>query len=937
MINSREILSRHRRMLHLSASILVFAAAPAFAQTAEPPPAQPEPQAEEAAGDIVVTGSRIARSGFAAPTPMTTLGTDEFEAAAPQNLANLVNTLPALKSSLTPASSSNNSNFGTGNYLDLRGLGPTRTLVLVDGKRVVPSSIYGLVNINIIPQALVERAEIVTGGASAAWGSDAVAGVVNFIFNRDLEGFKGSIQGGISDHDDHRNYLGSIAFGTKFADGRGKLLLAAEIADNSGVLRQDSRDWGAQGYRLITNPAANATNGEPLRLIAADVRTANASYGGLITSGPLRGIQFGPGGQPIPFNYGTALTATTMIGGDGVRSNADAVLETPMLRKAAYGRLSFETSDALTLYGEASYARSTSNYPLALPGVSVDTLTIRRDNAFLPESIRAAMVANNLQTFTMGRFSSDYAMVQADIDTKTQRYVIGAEGRLGGTWRWDGYYTRGITDVVIIGDNNRITARHALALDSVINPATGAAICRSTLTDPANGCVPFNPFGPNSASQSALDYMMGTARRAWHLTQDAAALTVQGEPFSTWAGPVSIAVGAEYRRESADVVADAISVASGFGVGAQIPWSGAVKVWEGFAETIVPLAKDASWAKALDLNLAIRQTDYSTSGSVTTWKAGLTYDVNDSIRLRATRSRDIRAPALAELFQGASQAAVTVIDPVTAQTVTTVGPVLGNSALTPEIADTLTAGIVLTPTAIPRLRMSLDFFDIKVKDIITSLNAQSIVDRCYTTQPEVCSQITRVNGQITRIAVAPVNLQSLRTTGLDMELDYRLPMTGLLGDNAGDLSFRALVSYVGKLTLTDGATVTRLAGSVDQPTIQGLGGQPHWRFNLRTTYEQGPVTVSAAARYVGGGMINRAYTAKDINILSINGRVYFDLSMQYEVIRQDKRAIELFAAIDNVMDRDPPIAGGGFNTAATVRSLYDQIGRTYTAGLRFRY
>lgn len=908
----------------------------AAAQASEAAPTTPDVANTENQDIIVVTGSRIARSGFNAPTPTTVLGADDLAASAPTNLADLVNTLPAVRATLTPASASNNSNYA-GNFIDLRGIGPARTLVLVDRKRFVPTSIYGLVDVNVIPQALIGQVEVVTGGASAAWGSDAVAGVVNFQIDRKLEGFKATVQGETSEHNDHQGYLISGAYGTSFGGGRGKFLAAVEFSDNNGVARQDSRDWGAKGYRLITNPAYTPINDEPLRLIAADVRTSNASYGGLITSGPLKGIQFAPGGVPIPFNYGTAVTATTMIGGDGVRTNANAVLEMPLERRSAYGHLAYDITDSVTAYVEASYAKSSSSYVLALPAVNIDTITIRRDNAFLPEDIRAKMFDNAIETFSMGRYSSDYALAYGELSTETSRFVGGLKGSLGGGWAWDAYYTHGKTIVDIVVKNNRMTAKYNLAVDAVVNPDTGAVVCRSTLSNPGNGCVPVNLFGAGSVSPQAIGYMMGTSKRSWHLKQDVAALAVQGEPFAIWAGPVSFAGGFEYRRETADVTADALSAASGFGVGAQIPWKGKVDVREGFAELIVPLAKDATWADALDLNLAARYTDYSTSGGVTTWKAGVTYDVDSNLRFRATRSRDIRAPAMAELFQGASQVNSSIIDPQTGQTVGVRSPVLGNPDLKAEVSDTLTAGVVYRPPFASGLRLSLDYYNIKIDGAITSLTAQAIVDRCAAGEVLACGAITRVGGQITNVNVLPLNLQSLQVRGVDLELDYRFALDSLFSGAGGDFGLRALVTYTDSFKLVDGDVTRELAGSTGQPVIQGLGGAPHWRVNARATYSNDPFTFSVTGRYTGGGAISDLYTAKDINILSRSGRLYFDLSAQYDILKSGDRKLQLFAGVENLFDKDPPIVGGGFNTSATVRSLYDQIGRVFTGGVRVRY
>lgn len=912
-----------RHALLVTASLIAVAGAPAFAQDA----ADAATEAEVPVEDIVVTGSRIARSGFTAPTPTTVLGTQEFERVAAPNLADVVNQMPAVRPSMTPASSTNNSQYAGGNYLDLRGLGFNRTLVLVDGKRFVPAQIQGPVDVNAIPQALIGSIDIVTGGASAAWGSDAVAGVVNFKFDHKLEGFKGSVQGGITDHNDHRNYLASIAYGKGFADGRGKLLLAGEIAQNSGIARQDDRDWGSRGWGIIANPAYTATNDEPRNLLVENARSSNLSYGGVINSGPLAGYQFAPDGTLIPFTYGALRTATGMVGGDGADGASHLVLEVPLKRRSAYGRLAYELSDSLTVFAEASWAQSKTDHP----GLTrTDTaIRISRDNAFLSDAVRDAMFANNITSFTMGRYNRDYGRSFNHIKAETTRFVGGFEGALGGGWTWDAYYTYGQTKNRHIGTNNRITSNFNLAVDAVLDPTTGAAVCRDAAARAA-GCVPINLFGDGAPSPQAIDYVTGESYRLWNLKQNVAALTLRGEPFSTWAGPVSLATGVEWRRETADVTSDPLSEAAAFATGNTVPWYGKVTVKEAFGELVVPLATDQSWAKSLELNVAGRVTDYSTSGTVETWKVGGTWDVNSDIRFRVTRSRDIRAPSMAELFSGATTAQFSPFDPVLNQSYSVQTLTRGNANLDPEKADTLTAGVVLSPSFVPNLRLSVDYYDIKLDGAILSLTAATIVDRCYRDQPQLCGLITRgADGRISAVESSPQNLQSVETRGVDIEVSYRLPV------GPGDLSLRGLVTYVGKMRLDDGRTVTELAGSTDQPTIASIGGQPHWRFNANATYETGPATVSLTGRFVGGGSINNAYTHKDLNVLEHSGRFYIDLSTQYAILDEGDRKVSLFGAVSNLLDQDPPITGtGGF---ATVRSLYDVVGRTYTLGVRFRY
>lgn len=881
--------------------------------------------AKPGAGEIVVSGSLIARDGFDAPTPVTTLSADDLTRSAAPDIADVINQMPSVRPSLTPASTGNLSSMAAGNYLDLRGLGYLRTLVLIDGRRYVPSTPDGGVNVSSIPQALVKGVDIVTGGASAAYGSDAVAGAVNIKIDDEFQGLKGRLQGGITDHNDYRNFLASAAYGTEFADGRLRLTIAGEAAQNGGIDTIGDRDWGNNPAR-ISNPAYTATNDEPRYILVSDARASNASYGGVINSpGALKGIQFAPDGSAIPFNYGTDVSSSSMVGGDGSSLTADNVGSVPFERYSGFGRLTFEASDALTLFTEFNYARTTSNYPTLARSRQY---TISADNPFIPDSVRDVMIAENIDSFTLGRNLNDFARNDLEIEIDTLQAVAGAQGEFGATWSWDAYYSYGRTRNTL-NLEQYVTDRFDMALDAVIDPATGAAVCRSTLTDPGNGCVPVNLIGEGNVTQAALDYINGVSQRKWDLQQHVVSGTVRGEPFSTWAGPVGIAVGAEYRSSSVDTTSDEISQQQGYLSGGTIPFYGKVEVKEAFAEMLVPLASYESWAKDLSLNLAGRITDYSTSGTVETWKAGLSYALDDNIRFRVTRSRDIRAPGLDELFAAGSTSSLNVTDPELGGATYTVQALnTGNPDLTPEKADTLTAGVVLTPQFVPGLRLSLDYYDIKLKNAIINLTPATIVDQCYTTAPQLCSLITRGDdGRIESVLNGPVNLQRVQERGVDAEASYSTPVGN------GDLGLRALVTYIDKAQMYDGITTNDLVDAVHQPTIAALGGNPRWRFNTSASYSTDIWRLSMAARYVGGGRINPEYTEKDIDVLRVDGRLYFDLSGEYAIIDRGTSKVSLYGSIQNLLDQDPPITGvGGYGTT---RSLYDTIGRVYNVGVRF--
>ncbi len=919
-----------RRLLLTTAALAVSPWAAAQAQTAAATEVA-QPSAPDASDDeIVVTGSLLARSGFDTPTPVTSIDTTDLLRVGAPDIADAINQIPSVRASLTPASSGNLFGVAASNFIDLRGLGYQRTQILIDGRRYAPNTPAGGVNISSIPQALIRGVDIVTGGASAAYGSDAVAGVVNILIDDRLEGIKGKLQGGITDHNDFRNYLASLAYGTSFADGRLRLTLSGEAAENSGIDFIGDRDWGNNPSR-IANPASTATNAEPRNLLVMGATSANASYGGVINSpGVLRGIQFAPGGSPIPFTYGTLVTTSSMVGGDGTNATADNIGAVPSERYTGFGRLAFEASDSLTLFAELNYAKLKSSYP----GLSqTEQLTIRSDNGFLPASIRATMLANGITSFVMGRSSNDYARVEVNLDIDTLQAIAGAEGSFGGGWTWNAYYSHGQTDNVLRQGNSRINARFTQAIDAVINPATGAVVCRSTLTAPTNGCVPINLFGEGSVSPQAAAYVNGEAYRKWDLEQNVVAGTVRGEPFSSWAGPVGVAFGAEHRTSSVVTTADAISAVQGYRGGGTIPYTGKVTVKEAFGEILVPLAVEERWAQDLSVNLAGRVTDYSTSGTVETWKAGINYTISDSLRLRATRSRDIRAPGLEELFAAGSTTSLGVQDPqLNGESYTVQAANTGNPGLVPEKADTLTAGVIFTPAFAPGLRLSLDYYDIKLKNAIISLTPATIVDQCFTTSPQLCSLITRgADGRITRVLNGPVNLQRVAIRGIDFEAAYSVP----LGSDSLDL--RTLVTYIDKATIDNGITTSELHDAVNQPTIAALGGNPRWRANSSASYVAEGYRLSLTGRYVGGGRLDPDFTPKDLDVLRVDGRLYFDLSGEYTLAGSDATddKVALFATVQNLLDKDPPITGvGGYGTT---RALYDTVGRLYTAGLRFQF
>lgn len=931
-------------------ALMVAFATAARAQEAQPveaPADQAAPDEANAApssdGDIVVTGSRIVRAGFSAPTPVTIAGADQLSKAAPSTLAESLRQLPSLTNTSGPQRNSGSSRVGQ-SFLNLRSLGPNRTLTLLDGRRVVSTSLTGSIDANILPAGVVQRVEIVTGGASAAYGSDAVAGVVNFILDKDFKGLKGEVNYGIANEGDNQEVRATLSGGLSFADGRGHVLLSGEYYKNKGVA-PGARPWATQGWGFINNPA-----GTPTLILQPDVRTVG-TYGGLIITGNggtaannalFKGIQFLVGGTPAPYNFGTLTTSTQQVGGDGVSTENIQELNRPLERGSAFGHVSFDLSDSFTLFADVMYGRSTSTVNNTYNRrQTANPFTIQRDNAFLPESIRTQMTTAGVTSLTMLRFSRERGFIVTKGDSETIQGTVGAKGSLGAL-KWNAYYLHGRTvqDNAVL--NDEITANFNAGIDAVkvtsANVGTsgfaiGSIVCRSSLTNPTNGCVPFNVFGEGSPSEAALNYARGTSWSHAVITADAAAASVSGPLFNLWAGPVSFAAGGEYRSESIVLTTDPLSPTGAFLLGNPNPWTGKNNVKEGFVELDIPLAKDMPLLRELTLNAAGRITDYSTSGQVETWKVGLSWKPVEDLRFRATRSRDIRAPNLSELFQAGRQSIASVNDPFKNNVRVTGIPQInsGNSTLTPEFADTLTIGGVYSPSWAPGLNLSVDYYDIKIRDAIDNIGAQTAVDQCFLNVASACALFTRDSGgNITKFTAIPINLASAKTRGVDIELGYSAP-AGMLGLD-GQLSFRGIASYLAKQETTAPGGLP-----VDRAGEAGVNPYPHWRGVAQINYQGETTGAFLQVRHVGSGAYDLTRGPSIIDLQHVPSRTYFDGQISAKIPAASGE-VEMFLNVRNIFNTAPPIAPENANVPVAFNAfLHDVIGRTFRVGAKFKF
>lgn len=898
--------------------------------------------AGETTTDIQVTGTRIVRDGYDAPTPTTVLSEEEIARRAPENIADYVTLLPAVTPGNSPAQNTGTTASGaTGvNSLDLRNLGTSRTLVLLEGRRLPAATINGsIVDINVIPNAFIKRVDIVTGGASAAWGSDADAGVVNFVLDKEFTGVKGRVQGGVTTYGDRKNYTVSLGAGAKFADGRGHILLSVEHSQIDGI-DGVPRSW-YNGYRTFANPDWTATNGQPRYLSLEHVGYSAIAPGGIVTSGPLRGVYFGQNGTPAQINFGSLLTSSTFVGGDWKYTdwskNTQSFLNGNS-RQSAFARTSFDLTDSIQLYGQFIFTRSNVT-SVAAP--TITTANISRDNAFLPASVAQRMDQLGLTTLNVGSSNWDFGNKNYESNHSLYQYLVGANGSLdlfgkGFTWEVSAY--RSISK---IGQDFMVpkSAEFNKAMDAVRGP-NGAIVCRSTLTNPGDGCVPYNRLGTGVNNQAAIDYLMGTDWVRQTIRQDGVAGTLRGEPFSTWAGPVSIATGFEYRKDKAYGTADPLGLVNGFANGNYKPIAGSMDVTEGFLEVVVPLVKDTIF-KSLDFNGAVRGTDYSSSGFVTTWKGGLTFEPTEDVKLRFTRSRDIRAGNLSELFAAGSTGSSVISDPFlggeayTTQLITT-----GNPTIRPEKANTITFGAVLTPRFIPGLSLSADYWDVKIRDAITSVSGSSTVDQCFNGIQDLCDNIVRGdNGKIRYVYTRPVNLDLFWARGIDFEASYRLRLADVAASlGSGTLSFRGLFT----LNLKNGSE-SGLTGIFDSALREG--GAPRYRYLADLSYHNGPLTVSLTGRGISSGVRDTSFVEcstncpggnNTINNNHVEGAFWVDASASHEIVE----GVEGFFVVTNIANRAPIASadGPGFSTAQFgYNRAYSDLGRAFRTGVRFKF
>jgi len=957
--------AKARRLFHLSFLVSAGAAAVGFSPAAV---AQDDAQVIE---EVVVTGSRIARSGTTTPTPVTVLGTEELELNGDTRLADTLNELPSIRPTQTAGNVNTTGDAqeaGT-NFLNLRGLGIDRTLILVNGRRHVGSRTgSAAVDINTIPSGLVDRVEVITGGASAIYGADAVSGVVNIILKDDIDGMRFSSQvGGASAGDGERYQLG-LTGGTTMADGRGSLYFSADW-DRSERAEASERGWSSRNARFGPNPADTGPgDGIPDQILFDDTGFIGTPAGGQVVgpNGELFRAQGGPftfdaNGNLVSQDEGTLVLSFLSQGGDFVDLSQFDLLAVPIERRILSAGFDYDLTDRITLFADGKYAETSSatdgqptfNLGFDASASGIPGAFILADNPFVPQSLRDILAGDpgdpgdDLPGFFVGRTNVDHGGRRSLSDRDTTQFYIGIEGDLSDSTQFTAHYQWGQSDLTTQFINERINDRFLQQID-VVPDGAGGVQCR----DPSNGCVPLNLLGPTAATPEAVAFSHVDFVTEGQLTQQVLNATITGDaPLEMDGGPLGYAAGIEYREEES-VTEEGFLRNTGalFATAPVDDTAGDFDVFEVFGEVNAPLLSGAPFAEQLNIDAAVRIADYSTIGDATTWKIGADWMPVDALRLRATVSEAVRAPNIGELFAAVEQFNQFINDPCDVDSVNNGTPSRpdncaalglppdfesnsiaftkavfsgGNPDLDEEVADTLTFGVIWTPAFIEGFTLTVDWWDIEIKDAITSFPAQAAANGCVdasTIENPLCDAVTRdASGNITTVSSQLINVASFEAAGIDFESSYVIDLA-----DRGTLDLGLFGTWLDKLDFF------AQEGQGEPDSEAGELGDPELQFNFRATWLYEQWTVSLYERFVGDQEFDLVESAEVRDPSDTGTTWYTDLQVRYDW--SDNAVISV--GVNNLFDEEPPDLAlvpetRSFSDDAV---LYDQLGRYVYAG-----
>lgn len=946
--------------------------------------------ADEGEATIIVTGSRIARPDLDQASPIAVVSAEQFALKGQTNVESVLNDLPQVMGSSTGTSNNPGGGIAT---VDLRGLGTSRTLVLVNGRRYMSYDVNQVVDLNTIPQALIERVDVVTGGRSAVYGSDAIAGVVNFVLKRDFEGIELNSTYELSSRGDGARWDINGTIGANFDDNRGNVTLSLDYYKRKAIFAS-KRSWSRDSFNDNQDGTFNPGGSGSIPEGRIQVPGLNAALGL-----PGSAIFFNPDGSPSAYDSSA----------NAYNTNPANYLQVPQERFLISARAQYEVSSIFKPYMEAQYVNNrVDNLLAATPlgnstpfgtGVNAGSLgafDIQANSPYFSPELQAAL--NGLDTDGDGYVSVPaYGFRTLGLggrlnqdDRSAFRIVVGAEGDLGAGWSYDGYYMYARTknsqrQTGNVALTNFLAATRTAFQDSAGNispfpfagePNGGTLVCSSADARQA-GCVPANLFGTGNLSSDAAAYLgIGATNLEEYTTQVASVAFTNSSLFDLGAGGVGVALGAEWRSERGSTTPDTFLASGnvgGFNPGA--PTSGGYSVREFFGEVNVPLLAD-TFVKRFEVNGAARFTHYSNApGNVFTWAAGAQLEVVKGIGFRGQFQRAIRGPSVNELYLGQTvsfdgqsdpcgNAGVTptsalgqaciangvpaqyVGDPNTNDSNLVNPPSFqsGNADLREEKSKTFTIGAVLTPGLLPGFSATVDYYKIKITGFISPYGQGNIFAGCFDQGIQsFCDLISRNSlGQVERIVDQNQNSGGLKTDGLDISLGYTTPLPFTIAGDEPKLSLNFNGTRVFKYDFTPvvGVPIVNecvgkfgVACSTSVPSGQPI---PKWRHSLRTTLDFGKITTSVQWRYTGGVRDddpNTTYAVEKIKAFN-----YFDLALAADITDN----FSLTGTVSNLFDKRPPFVisqqtGGNGEQSNTLPSTYDVLGRYLSISAKLRF
>jgi len=927
---------------------------------AQDDPAEPHTETEELE-EIVVTGSRIKRRDFTSPSPIATIDRETIAFSGQPTLEETLNRMPQIIPDF--GRTSNASGDGT-SRINLRGMGPDRTLVLLNGRRLGPSGVGSAVDVNNLPQSLIERVEIITGGATAVYGSDAVAGVVNFITRGDFAGLSMDASASLTEQGDAEIYDLNLAYGHELANTRGNITVYAGIYERKAL-------FGAErplGRVTLANDDATGTlfeDGSPF-VPSGVVFDPRVSFGSAALT------TFTPDGIPRQFIHPDDLYNFAPVN----------YIQTPLTRYSVGVMATLELDSGFELYIESGLANNQVTAQLAAVTAGVPGL-VNTDNPVLTPEARQFFIDNfetepgsGLAFMALLRRFLEVGPRIIDHDRNYWRTVIGIRGDLGGGWDVDGWltYTRSDEKESFVNDASESRFLQALLVDPVTNECF----------DPSNGCVPVDPFGEGRISPEAADFLrISSVQNDTERTQMLAVVVVTGSPLYTWAGPLDTAFGVEWRSDDADFKADdVLFTGDTLGFAGDAPVTGTETVIEVYAEAIVPLAENAAWADYLGLEVGGRYSEYDNAGGIWTYKFGGDWQPFSALRFRGMHQRSVRAPNNLELFQenftetflfvqtsdGSEDPCSASNDPVgngnlekcvlqglpidqvgTFQASPTLVDFImgGNPDLVPETAETFTIGAVVAPDALSGWTISVDFFDLEVRDSIGPIDPLSICFDPANTSNLFCDHVTRdgdpagAAGNIVELFQPVSNRGLISSRGIDTQVNFETELPQVLSIFAGNAQLLCDVVWTHTLEYewqqAPFSEIVDCAGFFGGFCAEGTGDLvgfviPENRITANAHYASGSLGIHLGLRWIEGTsnakIMESAFFGTPEPLLaipSIDGKTYVDLGFSYEI---GDGVVARFG-INNVTDTEPPLLAEQGSANNTEPGLFDLFGRSY--------